>query len=49
MEVETATQTFEKRYIQTGLSDGMNIEVIDGIKAGDKIKDPNIPVEETKQ
>jgi len=49
VEVETVTQTFEKRYIQTGLSDGMNIEIIEGIKVGDKIKDPNIPVEESKQ
>lgn len=38
VEVETEPQTFEKRYIQTGLSDGINIEVIDGIGLEDKLK-----------
>jgi HlyD family secretion protein len=38
VEVETAPQTFEKRAIQTGLSDGINIEVVDGLKADEKIK-----------
>jgi S-adenosylmethionine:tRNA ribosyltransferase-isomerase len=42
VEVETALQTFEKRYLQTGLSDGINIEILGGIKKEDKIKDPNV-------
>jgi HlyD family secretion protein len=38
VEVETAPQKFEKREVKTGLSDGINIEVVSGISAGDKIK-----------
>jgi multidrug efflux pump subunit AcrA (membrane-fusion protein) len=38
VEVETAPQKFEKREIKTGLSDGINIEVISGLKADEKIK-----------
>jgi HlyD family secretion protein len=38
VEVETAPQHFEKRSIKTGLSDGINIEVVSGLKAGEKIK-----------
>jgi HlyD family secretion protein len=42
VEIETTTQHFEKRYIKTNLSDGINIEVIGGIKKQDKIKIPQI-------
>lgn len=38
VEVETAPQQFEKRAIKTGLSDGINIEVLSGLKANEKIK-----------
>jgi HlyD family secretion protein len=38
VEVETAPQQFEKREIQTGLSDGINIEVVSGLKPEEKIK-----------
>ena len=38
VEVETTPQAFEKREIKTGLSDGINIEVVSGLKAEDKIK-----------
>lgn len=38
VEVETAPQTFEKREIKTGLSDGINIEILSGLKATDKVK-----------
>jgi len=38
VEVEVAPQTFEKRQIETGLSDGLNIEVISGLSKTDKIK-----------
>lgn len=38
VEVETKNQVFEKRFIKTGLSDGINIEIIDGLKKTDKLK-----------
>ncbi|MCF6171370.1 MAG: efflux RND transporter periplasmic adaptor subunit [Bacteroidales bacterium] len=38
VEVETGEQQFEKRVIETGLSDGMNIQVISGLKEDDRIK-----------
>ncbi|MBN3035744.1 MAG: efflux RND transporter periplasmic adaptor subunit [Bacteroidales bacterium] len=41
VEIETGPQVFEKRYIQTGLSDGINIEVISGLTTEDKIKKQN--------
>jgi len=36
--VETEPQVFEKRFIKTGLSDGINIEVLDGVTKDDKLK-----------
>ena len=41
VEIETSPQVFEKRYIKTGLSDGINIEVIEGLSKDDKIKKQN--------
>ncbi|MCD4697546.1 MAG: efflux RND transporter periplasmic adaptor subunit [Bacteroidales bacterium] len=41
VEVETDPQTFEKRYVETGLSDGINIEILSGISEDDKIKKLN--------
>ncbi|MGB0522784.1 MAG: efflux RND transporter periplasmic adaptor subunit [Flammeovirgaceae bacterium] len=38
VEVETGEQTFEKREIKTGISDGINIEVVSGLTSDDKIK-----------
>jgi len=38
VEVETAPQQFAKREIKTGLSDGINIEVISGLRSDEKIK-----------
>lgn len=38
VEVETTNQQFEKRYVKTGLSDGINIEILNGLKKTDKIK-----------
>lgn len=40
VEVETAPNKFEKRFVRTGLSDGINIEVLNGIAKSDKIKLP---------
>ena len=38
VEIETGEQQFEKRVIETGLSDGINIQVLSGLKEEDKIK-----------
>jgi HlyD family secretion protein len=38
VEVETKPQIIQKKFIQTGLSDGINIEVLKGLKKSDKIK-----------
>ncbi|MBA3665659.1 MAG: efflux RND transporter periplasmic adaptor subunit [Bacteroidetes bacterium] len=45
VEVETTNQVFEKRNIKTGLSDGINIEILEGLKKEDKIKQPQLVVE----
>ncbi len=42
VEVETEPQVFEKRFIKTGLSDGINIEVKNGLNMEDKIKSGTI-------
>ncbi len=42
VEIETAPQVFEKRYIETGLSDGINIEVVSGLSKDDKVKGAEI-------
>ena len=38
VEVETSNQKFQKRLIKTGLSDGINIQILSGITDKDKIK-----------
>jgi HlyD family secretion protein len=38
VEVETQPQVFEKRQVKTGISDGINIELKEGITDADKIK-----------
>ena len=38
VEVETSSQKFEKRFVKTGLSDGINIQVLSGLNKNDKIK-----------
>ena len=38
VEVQMPDQHFEKRYIETGLSDGINIEVLSGISKEDALK-----------
>jgi len=43
VEVETEPQVFEKRFIETGLSDGINIEVLSGLSMEDKIKSGTMP------
>ena len=41
VEVETEPQVFEKRIVETGLSDGINIEIIDGLSKDELIKKGN--------
>jgi HlyD family secretion protein len=41
VEIEVAPQQFEKKYLVTGISDGINIEVLSGLKIEDKIKIPS--------
>ncbi len=41
VEVETGDQEFEIRRIDTGLSDGIQIEIVSGLSESDRIKDPN--------
>ncbi len=40
VEVETSPQAFEKRAVETGLSDGIYIEVVSGLSETDRIKNP---------
>jgi len=42
VEVEKEPQNYEKRYIETGISDGINIEVVSGLSEEDKIKSHEI-------
>ena len=38
LEVETGPQKFERRKVRTGLSDGLRIEIVEGIGKGDHLK-----------
>lgn len=38
VEVQTGPQSFEKREVETGLSDGINIEIVSGLSESDQIK-----------
>lgn len=38
VEVKTGDQEFKKRYVETGLSDGINIEIKSGIEKDDEMK-----------
>jgi HlyD family secretion protein len=50
VEVETATpQTFEKRTVKTGISDGINIEVTEGLSKTDKVKGQKIDPKKVKE
>lgn len=40
VEVETGVQQFEKRPVELGLSDGINVEILSGVAETDKIKQP---------
>lgn len=54
VEVETATpQVFKKQMVKTGISDGINIEITQGLTKNDKVKgekiDPAKPKEDEKK
>lgn len=38
VEVQTKENKFKKQSVELGISDGINVEIIEGIKEGDKIK-----------
>ena len=38
VEVKTGDDTFEKREIKTGISDGINVEIVSGLKMEDEVK-----------
>ncbi len=40
VELQTAPDKFEKKEIKTGLSDGINIQILEGLTKSDKIKVP---------
>ncbi len=40
VEIMTGPQIFEKRLVKTGLSDGINIEVVEGLTEEDEVKIP---------
>jgi len=40
VEVETGPQTFVRRDVKLGLSDGIKVEVLGGVTKADKIKIP---------
>lgn len=49
VEIELDSQKFEKRYVEVGLSDGLNIEVLDGLKLDDKIKAEKVDPKDLKK
>jgi len=42
IELETGQNAYKKQFVKTGLSDGINIEIVDGLKKGDRIKVPKM-------
>ncbi len=48
VEIEKTTGVFEKRFIKTGISDGIHIEVTEGLTKADKIKIPQLSTPEKK-
>ncbi len=49
VEIETSFQEFEKRFIETGLSDGIKVEIKEGIAPDDQIKSRMIPADEYEE
>lgn len=42
VELETSKDVYTKQFVKTGLSDGINIEIVEGLKKGDRIKVPKM-------
>jgi len=38
VEIEVSDQKFEKKFLKLGISDGINVEILEGLKPTDKIK-----------
>ncbi|HPR32747.1 MAG TPA: efflux RND transporter periplasmic adaptor subunit [Prolixibacteraceae bacterium] len=49
VEVETDSQIFVERFLKVGLSDGINIEVLEGLSKDDRIKGEKIDPKELKK
>jgi HlyD family secretion protein len=50
VEVETATaQVFDKRVVKTGISDGINIEIVEGLNKTEKVKGEKIDPKKVKE
>jgi len=50
VEIETSTtQVFEKRMVKTGISDGINIEITEGLSKADKVKGEKIDPKKAKE
>lgn len=50
VEIQTnEEQIFEKRFVKTGLSDGINIEITEGLKKDDKVKGEKIDPKKIKE
>jgi HlyD family secretion protein len=48
VEIETQPQIFVKKIVKPGVSDGINVQVLEGITANDKIKMPIVEKEKKK-
>jgi len=46
--VETAPGKYDKRLVKTGLSDGINIEITEGLAKADKVKGEKIDPRKAK-
>lgn len=49
VEVETDPQVYEKRYVKTGISDGINIEILSGITEEDRLKGQKVDPKQKKE
>lgn len=49
VEIQVGEGRFEKKNVKTGISDGINVEIIEGVEEGDKIKVWNKATEEDEE
>ncbi|MFO7863942.1 MAG: efflux RND transporter periplasmic adaptor subunit [Salinivirgaceae bacterium] len=49
VEIQTDSQKFEKRFIKIGISDGINVQILEGLKKEDQIKSKQIVEGEKKE